>query len=84
MNKAQNVWTLKSSPEDKYHSYILLSTPSQTSCLSVNESGKVADVKLPAFKYDCPSIHFGLFADGSMIQVLNTGFRHTKRNQNTK
>lgn len=84
IQKTQNVWTLKTNPNDKFHSYIFLSTISSTTSLQVNEAGKVSDLKMGGIKYDVPSLHFGAFYDGSILQVFNTGFKHIAKNKNAK
>ncbi len=77
-----DIFTVKTSPENAFDSYIVVSFANATIVLQIGEG--VEEVVDSGFHTGAPTIAAGMLADGSIVQVHNTGMRHIladRRNQ---
>ena len=70
------IWTLKESPQSKYHKFMIVSFAAHTMVLSIGE--KVVQVPNSVFETTKQTLEVGLLEDGSVIQVLQQGIIHVK------
>uniref|UniRef100_A0AC34GZQ7 Splicing factor 3B subunit 3 n=1 Tax=Panagrolaimus sp. ES5 TaxID=591445 RepID=A0AC34GZQ7_9BILA len=72
----QNVWTVRKTVDDTYHSYIVVSFANATLVLAIQES--IEEVPDSGFLGTAPTIGCGLIGDDSLLQVYPGGLRHIK------
>lgn len=70
------IWTLKGLITDKLDKYIVVAFHNATLVLGIGE--KVTEISNSGFDLKKPSLHVGLLADNSYIQIFPNGIIHIK------